>query len=71
MRDQADSDDQVHEDLLTQKFDAMIDIVLPEHPSTVSGSRYESEVVIICRNGHPRIKGSPRRINTWREACRA
>ncbi|NOH35812.1 LysR family transcriptional regulator [Vibrio chagasii] len=55
--DQADSDDQVHEDLLTQKFDAMIDIVLPEHPSTVSEKLYESEVVIICRNGHPRIKG--------------
>ena len=57
MYDQADSDDQVHEDLLTQKFDAMIDIVLPEHPSTMSEKLYESEVVIICRNGHPRIKG--------------
>ncbi|MFA0015585.1 LysR family transcriptional regulator [Vibrio lentus] len=55
--DQPDTDDQVHEDLLTQKFDVMIDIVLPEHPSTVSEKLYDSEFVIVCRNGHPRIKG--------------
>ncbi|WP_210456020.1 LysR family transcriptional regulator [Vibrio crassostreae] len=55
--DQPDSDDQVHEDLLTQKFDLMIDIVLPEHPSMMSEKLYDSEFVIVCRNGHPRIKG--------------
>ncbi|MDN3613230.1 LysR family transcriptional regulator [Vibrio gallaecicus] len=55
--DQPDTDDQVHEDLLTQKFDAMIDIVLPEHPSTVSEKLYDGEFVIACRTGHPRIKG--------------
>ncbi|MCF7502625.1 MULTISPECIES: LysR family transcriptional regulator [Vibrio] len=55
--DQPVTDDQVHEDLLTQKFDAMIDIVLPEHPSTVSEKLYDGEFVIVCRSGHPRIKG--------------
>lgn len=55
--DQPDSDERIYEDLLTQEFDAMIDIVVPEHPSIVSETLYEGEFVIVCREDHPRIQG--------------
>ncbi|MGF1838524.1 LysR family transcriptional regulator [Vibrio atlanticus] len=55
--DQPDSDERIYEDLLTQEFDAMIDIVVPEHPSIVSETLYEGEFVIVCRADHPRIQG--------------
>lgn len=55
--DQPDSDERIYEDLLTQEFDAMIDIVVPEHPSIASETLYEGEFVIVCRSDHPRIQG--------------
>ena len=55
--DQPENDKQLYEDLLTQKFDAMIDIVIPDHPNTVIEKLYDGELVIVCREGHPRIQG--------------
>ncbi|MCL9774212.1 LysR family transcriptional regulator [Vibrio methylphosphonaticus] len=55
--DQPDSDNRIYEDLLTQEFDAMIEIVIPEHQSIVSQKLYEEEFVIVCRTDHPRIAG--------------
>ena len=55
--DQPDSDDRIYEDLLTQEFDAMIEIVVPEHPSIASETLYQGDFAIVCRSGHPRIQG--------------
>lgn len=56
--DQDDSDERVYEDLLINKYDAMIDILVPEHPSIESALIMESDFVIVCREEHPRIQGS-------------
>ncbi|MEZ9719864.1 LysR family transcriptional regulator [Vibrio splendidus] len=55
--DQPDSDDRIYEDLLTQEFDAMIEIVVPEHSSIVSETLYQGDFAIVCRSEHPRIQG--------------
>ncbi|UGA57769.1 LysR family transcriptional regulator [Vibrio sp. VB16] len=55
--DQPDDDDKMYNDLLTQKFDVMVDIFPPNHPSIESTLLFESDFVIVCRKGHPRIKG--------------
>lgn len=57
VHDQDDDDDSIYEDLLSSKYDAMIDILVPEHPSIESVQLLESDVVVICREGHPRIQG--------------
>ncbi|KAB0286603.1 LysR family transcriptional regulator [Vibrio fortis] len=56
VHDQDDDDDSIYEDLLSSKYDAMIDILVPEHPSIESVQLLESDVVVICREGHPRIQ---------------
>ena len=56
VHDQDDDDDSIYEDLLSSKYDAMIDILVPEHPSIESVQLLESDVVVVCREGHPRIQ---------------
>ena len=55
--DQPDDDDKMYDGLLTQKFDVMIDIFPPNHPSIESVSLFDGDFVIICRQDHPRIQG--------------
>jgi len=55
--DQPDDDDKMYEGLLTQKFDVMIDIFPPNHPSIESVPLFDGDFVIICRQDHPRIQG--------------
>lgn len=55
--DQPDDDDKLYEGLLTQKFDVMIDIFPPNHPSIESVQLFDGDFAIVCRQGHPRIKG--------------
>ncbi len=57
VHDQDDDDESIYEDLLTNKYDAMIDIVVPDHPSIESVPLLESDFVVVCREGHPRIQG--------------
>lgn len=49
-------DEDVYEGLLTQKFDVMIDIFPPHHPNIASVKLFDGEFVVLCRQGHPRIK---------------
>lgn len=55
--DQLDDDKQVYDGLLTQKFDLMLDIFPPNHPSVMSLRMLDDDFVIVCRQGHPRING--------------
>lgn len=57
VHDQDDDDESIYEDLLTNKYDAMIDIVVPDHPSIESVKLLESDFVVVCREEHPRIQG--------------
>jgi len=56
--DQPDSDEKMYEGLLTQRYDVMIDIIVPNHPSIQSISLFDGDFVIVCRTEHPRIQGS-------------
>ncbi len=56
--DQPDNDEKMYDGLLTQRYDVMVDIVVPDHPSIQSTPLFEGDFVIVCREGHPRIKGS-------------
>lgn len=56
--DQPDNDDKSYEGLVTQKFDAMIDILVSESPSIESAHLFDGRFVIVCREQHPRIQGS-------------
>jgi len=53
--DQPDDEEKMYEGLLTQKFDAMIDIFQPNHPSMESTLLFEGDFAIVCRQDHPRI----------------
>lgn len=55
--DQPDNDAQLYDELLTQKYDLMIDIIPPEHASIVSQPLYQGEFVVVCSRNHPRIQG--------------
>jgi len=55
--DQPDDDDKVFDGLLTKKFDVMLDIFPPNHPNVESIRLFDGDFVIVCRQGHPRIKG--------------
>ncbi|WP_117233894.1 LysR family transcriptional regulator [Vibrio maerlii] len=55
--DQPDNDEKMYDGLLTQRYDVMIDIVVPDHPSIQSTQLFEGDFVVVCRNDHPRIQG--------------
>jgi DNA-binding transcriptional LysR family regulator len=55
--DQDDDDERIYDDLLTNKYDAMIDILVPDHPSIESVQLFESDFVVVCREDHPRVQG--------------
>lgn len=55
--DQPDTDDKMYDSLLTQHYDVMIDIVVPDHPSIQSELLFEGDFVIVCAGDHPRIQG--------------
>lgn len=55
--DQPEDDEKMYEGLLTQKFDVMVDIFPPNHPNIDSVKLFDGDFVIVCRSGHPRIKG--------------
>lgn len=56
--DQPDDDEKIYDELLTQKFDAMIDLIVPNHSNIASQKLFDSEFVIVCSDDHPRIQGS-------------
>lgn len=56
--DQADSDENLYEALLMQKYDLMIDTFPLKQANIESIKLFESEFVVICRQDHPRIQGS-------------
>lgn len=55
--DQPDDEEKIYEGLLTQFYDVMIDIVVPNHPSIQSVPLFDSSFVIVCSQNHPRIQG--------------
>lgn len=56
--DQPDDEEKMYDELLTQKFDAMIDIIVPHHSNIMSQKLSDGEFVIVCSEHHPRIQGS-------------
>ncbi|WP_194436378.1 LysR family transcriptional regulator [Vibrio fluminensis] len=53
--DQPDDDSHLYDMLIQQQYDVMIDIVPPSKPSIASQLLLETEFVVICRQGHPRL----------------
>lgn len=56
--DQPDREEQVYDDLLVQKFDAMIENIPSENANTANERLFDNEFVIVCRRQHPRIQGA-------------
>jgi LysR family transcriptional activator for leuABCD operon len=54
--DQPDDEEKMYAELLTKKFDVMVDIFPPNHPNIESVLLFEGDFVVVCRQGHPRIK---------------
>lgn len=55
--DQPMSDHVLFDELLTQKYDAIVDVTVPDHPSIQSIKLFDSDFVMVCRASHPRIQG--------------
>ncbi len=58
VHDHSERDEHMYEDLLKQKFDAVIDVVIPSHSSFANKKLHDGEFVIVCSDTHPRIQGS-------------
>ncbi len=56
--DQPDREEQVYDDLLTQKYDAMIENIPSENVNAANERLFDNEFVIVCRRQHPRVKGT-------------
>ncbi|MFV0447458.1 MAG: LysR family transcriptional regulator, partial [Vibrio sp.] len=56
--EQPDTEYKLQQDLLEQRYDMIIDIVVPNSSSIQSIPLFESDFVVVCRANHPRIHKS-------------
>ncbi|MFA0086588.1 LysR family transcriptional regulator [Vibrio sp. 10N.261.51.F12] len=55
--DQPSEEDKMYSDLLSQKFDLLIDILPAKQPNLVSQKLLQNRFVVVCSQNHPRIQG--------------
>ncbi|PKG37897.1 LysR family transcriptional regulator [Psychromonas sp. Urea-02u-13] len=58
VHDQPGDDEHLYDAMLTQKFDVMVDILPLNKPNIENMLLFESELVVVCSQSHPRINGT-------------
>ncbi|MEE1672620.1 LysR family transcriptional regulator [Agarivorans aestuarii] len=65
--DQPEYEENMYELLITQEYDAMIDILPPKDPSLDCQKLFDGDFVVVCSKTHPRIQGSLSEVQYMQE----